>query len=132
LQRVLGPDVLLSILRFCGEIRGRKRLQKIAYLLKERKDIQVPYKFIPYLYGPYSQGLQMDLSFLCSLGLVDEKHDDFYYTYTLTKEGTAFFRKKVARKTGRTGQKIRESCKEYQKLSTTQLVDLAYKTQGSS
>lgn len=128
MSQVLGPDILLAILNFCGEIQGRKRFQKIAYLLKKRQSIQVPYNFIPYLYGPYSKALQMDLGFLCSIGLVEERHHDWHYSYSLTKEGVGFLKSRKTKRKSVFG-KIRSSCKQYQKLSTNQLVEMAYKVQ---
>lgn len=105
------------------------RFQKIAYLLKEKEKIQVSYNFIPYLYGPYSRELQMDLAFLCSLGLVDERHNDRYYSYMLTKEGIRFLRSRRLPRS--TSILVRSACKNYGKLSTNQLVGLAHKIQDS-
>lgn len=129
MSRVLGPDILLSILSRFDEIKGRKRFQKIAFLLKENKGVQLSYRFIPYLYGPYSKEMQMDLSFLCSRGLVEEENHDIYYSYKLTKEGAEFLKKrKIPRDTT---SRIKSSCKELGKLSTEQLVAMAHEVQNS-
>jgi uncharacterized protein YwgA len=129
LPQVLGPDILLTILNFCGEIKGRKRFQKLAFLLKEKKNIEIPYRFIPYLYGPYSKELQIDLALLCSLGFVEEEHHDYYYSYRLTQKGVKFLKsRKVPRKFN---VSMKSSCKQFDTLSTDQLVSMAHEIQDS-
>jgi uncharacterized protein YwgA len=128
-ETIKGPQVLVAVLDLCDGIDGRKRFQKIAYLLKAEKGISVPYTFIPYLYGPYSKHLQMDLGLLSWMGLVAENYSDGSYRYLLTSKGKAVVgraKKQLGRKML---SKLKSACKEYQVLPTDQLVSRAYAAQ---
>ena len=81
-----GPETSLVILRHHGEIIGRKRFQKIVFLLERRHDLNFGYRFIPYYYGPYSKALQLDIDLLNSIGFV-EVHPTIPYPHTLTEKG---------------------------------------------
>lgn len=54
---------------------GKTKLQKLVYLLRELKGVQVGYDFRFYNYGPYSDGLSGDLGYLQSLGGVKVTYD---------------------------------------------------------
>src|SRR6267143_4620487 len=75
-----------------GEIKGRKRLQKIVCILKYHYSIPFQFEFRPYFYGPYSQQLADAISLLEAVGLVEEVEEELpsgilQYDYFLTKKG---------------------------------------------
>lgn len=80
-----------------GEIRGRLRLQKLMFLLKHEHGAELPYEFIPYIYGPYSADIFEDLAALRDEGLLDLKGEVPWpmemigqttgTSYSLTKKG---------------------------------------------
>ncbi|MFC4619916.1 YwgA family protein [Camelliibacillus cellulosilyticus] len=84
---------LLDLLRQAGEIVGRKKLQKILYILKK---LNFPYqeKFQFHFYGPYSEELTLQIEELCNLHLIDEVREDkggyHQYRYRLTDDGEQF------------------------------------------
>ncbi|HET6401870.1 MAG TPA: hypothetical protein VFH95_10775 [Candidatus Kapabacteria bacterium] len=53
-------------------VEGRLRLQKTMKLL-QRLGFPTEYSFSMYHYGPYSEGIQSDLSLLSSAGVIEEK-----------------------------------------------------------
>jgi len=83
---------LLEIVNFSGAIDGRKRFQKTVCVLKHRDNIPLGFKFIPYFYGPYSEGLADTIQSLVGAGYVDEEANEinvgvFQYKYSLTEQG---------------------------------------------
>jgi len=79
-------ELLLVILRDHGKIAGRKRFQKIVFLLQRKYNVNIKYKFIPYLFGPYSKALQTDINLLSFLGLTSVR-PTMPYLHTLTPKG---------------------------------------------
>jgi len=84
--------LLLLVIKYLGNVKGRTRLQKTLYLLKEYFGFEISYKFMPYYYGPYSGELQNDIDIFANLGLVDivvNFLDDgrFRYEHRLTDRG---------------------------------------------
>ncbi|KAB7707511.1 YwgA family protein [Bacillus aerolatus] len=86
---------LMGAFAACGEITGRKKLQKMIYIAKK---ISFPFqeKFEFHFYGPYSEELTLRVEELCNMGFIDEireKKGGYYqYRYTLTEEGEAFLK----------------------------------------
>nr|WP_239534017.1 YwgA family protein [Thalassobacillus pellis] len=76
-----------------GEIIGRKKLQKIIYILKK---CEVPFeeRFQFHFYGPYSEELTLRVEELCNLGFLketkEEKKNYYQYRYLLTEAGRRF------------------------------------------
>jgi uncharacterized protein YwgA len=112
-------------------MEGRKRFQKTVFLLRTEKEMPVPYTFIPYLHGPYSKELQMDLNLLCLLGLVDEKREGFTYQYALTDKGKDILKGTKKRLSTEIDSAIRKACKEYSSIQTPELVARAKNLQSS-
>nr|WP_238941960.1 YwgA family protein [Bacillus sp. REN10] len=79
----------------CGEVIGRKKLQKMIYIAKK---ISFPFqeKFEFHFYGPYSEELTLRVEELCNMGFIDEvreKKGGYYqYRYTTTEEGETFLK----------------------------------------
>ncbi|MCT2538270.1 YwgA family protein [Aquibacillus koreensis] len=75
------------------EVTGRKKLQKMIYILKK---CEVPFeeKYEFHFYGPYSEELTLRIEELCNLGFISElkeKKSNYYqYRYQMTKQGEDF------------------------------------------
>jgi len=86
---------LMSAFSACGEIIGRKKLQKMIYIAKK---ISFPFqeKFQFHFYGPYSEELTLRVEELCNMGFVHEEKEKkggyYQYRYTVTKEGMDFLK----------------------------------------
>jgi len=84
---------LMGAFAACGEIVGRKKLQKIIYIAKK---ISFPFqeKFQFHFYGPYSEELTLRVEELCNMGFINEikeKKGGYYqYRYTITDTGKEF------------------------------------------
>lgn len=72
-----------------AKIIGRKRLQKLVYIMKNKR-FPIPQNFTYYHYGPYSQELNSTVSELTASGLLEETNTPQGYEYKLTEDGKAF------------------------------------------
>jgi len=82
---------LLSLFRQVETISGRKKLQKIVYLLQDQGfDLEMDYSY--YHYGPYSAELQAEVEELVESGFVVEEKTSKGYEYHFTKKGSEFLR----------------------------------------
>lgn len=84
-----GESYLLEILTNVGDIKGRKKFQKIVHLL-ENKGMEPIYRYKYYHYGPYSSDLQLEIDLLVHKGLVKEEFENGTYSYKITDKGTEF------------------------------------------
>jgi uncharacterized protein len=78
---------LLSLLKLTGEIEGRKKFQKIVYILQSLGiDFNFSYKY--HYYGPYSIDLQLTLEDLKAINLLKEERVEYSeaYNYSLIPE----------------------------------------------
>lgn len=66
---------LLSVIESCQKIEGRKKLQKLVYILKEGGG-PFHYSYSFHLYGPFSADLKQDIDTLVKEGLVLEREVD--------------------------------------------------------
>ncbi|WP_163539761.1 YwgA family protein [Gracilibacillus sp. YIM 98692] len=84
---------LVKVIASSGGIVGRKKLQKIIYILKK---LGLPFeeKYTFHFYGPYSEELSIRIEELANLGFVSEvkeKKSNYYqYRYQVTDEGEDF------------------------------------------
>ena len=84
---------LLAVLQETGEIVGRKKLQKLIYIMKK---LNFPFyeKYEFHFFGPYSEELNLKVEEMCHLSFVEEvkekKSGYFQYRYTLTEKGEEF------------------------------------------
>jgi uncharacterized protein YwgA len=84
---------LVYLLKEAGEIVGRKKLQKIMYIMKK---CQFPFqeKYHFHVFGPYSEELTLRMEELCNLDFIEEQREDkggyHQYRYTLKTEGETF------------------------------------------
>jgi uncharacterized protein YwgA len=90
--------ILILLHTMGGKIKGRVRFQKLVFLLQHEFDVQASYKFVPYVYGPYSSDIFEDAVGLQEEGLlriVGESHESRELfggrgsstDYTLTADG---------------------------------------------
>lgn len=79
-----------------GQVEGRVRIQKAAFLLGSRGiDYFDPQDFVYHHHGPYSRALSDILHQAVSLDLVEERRDSFSedmvrYNYRITDKGRRF------------------------------------------
>lgn len=84
---------LMHFFKIAKEVTGRKKLQKMIYILQKCK---VPFeeKYQFHFYGPYSEELTLRTEELCNLGFINEVKEDksnyYQYNYTITENGQAF------------------------------------------
>jgi uncharacterized protein YwgA len=69
---------LMQLFVFAKKIEGKIKLQKIVYILQEKDfiDFELDYKYA--LYGPYSEGLQIELEYLSKIGFLREGESNVY------------------------------------------------------
>lgn len=80
---------LLTLIDVLGEIKGRKKLQKIVHLL-EHSGVNFFCKYEYHHYGPYSSDLQMELNDLVEQGFLSESFENGTYSYSITEKGKQF------------------------------------------
>lgn len=85
--RITNTQLLVLTANYVGKIEGRKRLQKIIFLLQEQFGIEFSYRFVPYLYGPYSSQLQNDIDILTRTGYLKVSKIDYLFFYEITPMG---------------------------------------------
>ncbi|HLR81318.1 MAG TPA: YwgA family protein [Bacillota bacterium] len=84
---------LLHFFIEANEVTGRKKLQKMIYILQV---CGIPFgeKFHYHFYGPYSEELSLRVEELCNLGFLKEDREDksnyIQYHYQITREGVDF------------------------------------------
>lgn len=75
---------IVELLQIAGKIEGRKKLQKMVYILKNLgADFKEDFYF--HYYGPYSDVLTIELEELKSINVIKEdvkEHDNYFPTYT--------------------------------------------------
>ena len=82
---------LVKFFEEAKRISGRKKLQKIIYLLQySGKDFEMNYYY--HYYGPYSSDLQIEVQYLVERGFLLEKKAGDTYVYEISKEGEDFLR----------------------------------------
>lgn len=79
-RRTMGLVQLVSEL---GVVEGRKRLQKIVHLLKEKGHAEFDHRFILHYFGPFSRELAALLDFLRRAEVVEEEDCGGSYNYRL-------------------------------------------------
>ena len=84
---------LMKFFAAAEEVVGRKKLQKMIYILKK---CELPFeeKYEFHFYGPYSEELTLRVEELCNLGFISEVKEDksnyYQYRYQVTGPGTQF------------------------------------------
>jgi len=116
---------------------GRTRLQKELFLAQKAlidKKIRRLYEFMPYYYGPFSRQLYVDLSWLQTEAVVEERtfiEDDkgMYREFLLTAKGVAETEALVTQDDMREIYEVVKSVKQqYNDMPLASLVDYTHKT----
>jgi len=84
-------ELLLELANRAKEIDGRKKFQKIVYILQQ---LGAPFeeKFTYHYYGPYSPTLQLEIDDLVTSGKLEEsKSNPYAYTYKPTQKNETSF-----------------------------------------
>ena len=123
----------LMVIDASGEIRGRTRLQKTMFLLKEEYKMPITLHFEPYFYGPYSEELTYDLETLKAFKVIEEERvriNDYYeYRYKLTPKGKQILTKLL--NSNQNLRKLHEDIKVHVKeLNKIPLKDLVAKAKA--
>ena len=77
---------VLNVVKIAETIEGRKRFQKMIFILKQL-GADFDERFVYHYYGPYSQELQLELDYLIINGLIQEQVEGSSYVYKLTEKG---------------------------------------------
>ncbi|WP_226581511.1 YwgA family protein [Halobacillus litoralis] len=86
---------LMQFFSSTEEIVGRKKLQKMIYILKK---CEIPFeeKYQFHFYGPYSEELTLRVEEMCNLGFINETREEkknyYQYRYQLTESGREFLK----------------------------------------
>lgn len=123
MERLPNTELLALVASYLGTIEGRKRFQKIVFLLKEESAVQFTYPFTSYLYGPYSSRLQDDIDILVQTGNLQEEKAGSLFRYKITDLG-----RKNAHQIERTyrqhlAKDLRGHLKDLQQQDTEELVN---------
>ncbi len=84
-------ELLLELANRAKKIDGRKKFQKIVYILQQ---LGAPFeeKFTYHYYGPYSPTLQLEIDDLVTSGKLEENKSNLYaYTYKPTQKNETSF-----------------------------------------
>jgi hypothetical protein len=86
---------VLAVLQHAGEITGRKKLQKMLFILKKLKyPFREKYEF--HFFGPYSEELTLQIEELSNLKLIEEYKEQrggyHQYRYQVTTLGEHFLK----------------------------------------
>jgi uncharacterized protein YwgA len=85
--RVASARLLLLTANFLGKVEGRKRFQKVVFLLQEKYGAEFGYRFSSYLYGPYSAQLQNEVDMLVRMGYLKASKINYLFLYEITSLG---------------------------------------------
>jgi len=115
-----------------GNIKGRKRLQKMVCILAATREIPFSYQFQAHHFGPYSDELADSLELLTSLGYVKENKEKItdeiaLYSYHLTNHGkkTLDLSMKDLGKNNSLFKNLKDGIKELNEKPTMELVQLS-------
>ena len=129
-----NTSLILASLFYNNEpIRGRTRLQKMVYLLKEKYKIPFTLKFKPYYYGPYSEELSDNIALLIALKFTEETTEYLgmglnRHNYQLTDKGKKYicrFTEIAGEDTEKIIEKLQRDIAEINELPTSELISKA-------
>lgn len=116
-------EKILVILYHVNTIKGRTRLQKLLFLLKNKNQLDIDYNFIPYHYGPYSQDLQLDINLLEAADYIQVDHqEDNLYVHLLTDRGIKAVNRILSQMTESDLPNITQHLDEYKDIPTKTLI----------
>ena len=121
LRNVSDVSLLMLMMGHLDKVQGRKRLQKLVFLLQKCDKTPFQYSFISYLYGPYCSDLQNDVDRLVSAGYITEDRTNYLYSYEVTREGKNVSRE-IEKKYGK--NKAKQLYADLDKLDSHRTEDL--------
>jgi uncharacterized protein YwgA len=122
-------SLMLCFISVFGKIDGRKRIQKLVYLLKYKFNQPVPFEFEKHFYGPYSRKVQDMIDNLVALGLLDETHQ-MIYTYSVSEKGKLIASLTRSNIPQQIMEQILRLKDEYEHTSTSRIVSEVYNIAG--
>ena len=92
--------LLLYLINKLEKVEGRKRLQKLIYILKNVYNIPFTFLFRPYYYGPYSDELSEAVDSLRSVDaigeeLVERSSGIYQYNYVIYDKGRSILQNQL-------------------------------------
>ena len=130
MRKIAGIKLLILAAKYLGKIEGRKRFQKIIFLLQEQYNIDFGYKFIAYLYGPYSSQLQNDIDMLVQAGCLKASKIGDLFLYEITSSGqkiAAYIEKEYG---DEMAKELKKCVNELNEKETEKLVELSKQLMG--
>lgn len=76
---------LVSLFHKTGSVNGRKKIQKMVFLL-QNAGLDFGKTFRYHYYGPYCTELQLEMDALVDMGVLEERHNGYSYSYRIAKE----------------------------------------------
>lgn len=76
----------MQLFSLVEKIEGKVRLQKVVFILQEKKIINFNCDFNFAQYGPYSENLQIELEDLFKIGFLKVSSSSGSYTYEINRE----------------------------------------------
>jgi len=127
---------LVQILSVLGEVRGRTRLMKLLFLLREMLGPRRGnfYRFTPWYYGPFSKEILQDIEELRQCGLlnIDEApNDDFMevdrapQVYRLTPRGNEIAERHLKELSGKAAACL-TALRQFNEMPLTELMNHIY------
>ena len=120
--KIASIRLLILAANYLGRVEGRKRFQKIIFLLQEQFGVDFGYRFTAYLYGPYSAQLQNDIDILAQTGYLkaSKMGELFFYEITpLGQQNAAQIEKEYGKERA---EKLRKHANDLKDFDTEELV----------
>lgn len=128
--KIASIKLLILAAYYLQKVEGRKRFQKIIFLLQEQFGVDFGYRFTAYLYGPYSAQLQNDIDILAQTGYLkaSKMGELFFYEITpLGQQNAAQIEKEYGTELAK---KLREHVSNLSESDTEELVTWSKQLMG--
>ena len=122
MEKITNTQLLITAAKYLGKVEGRKRFQKVVFLLQEQFEIEFNYRFIPYLYGPYSSQLQNDIDSLTRTGYLKASKIEYLFFYEITPLGQQTASQIEKEYGEKRVEKLRKHVKDLEEFDTEELV----------
>ena len=136
-ERVISYDelIVLALFNKFQEVEGRKRFQKLFYLLKKKYNQNIPFSYFNYQFGPYCPKLQNALDTLVIKNLIEEIEPNYRnpnYRYKINLTGNILYNMLKEKLDERLLEKIGCLYNSYREVSTKNIIDEVYEIAGIS
>jgi uncharacterized protein YwgA len=126
--------VTLALFAVGGELKGKTKLQKTVYLLAAMADCLDDLGYHPWFYGPYSEEVDAGVTWLKTIGAIDQNVSSWgfdrsgfevrRYDFRLNDQGRHFAQMK-ARQNRELWQRIQEAADRLQKAGDVDYMDMS-------